>query len=580
MSVIQLLREKARQNVKHIVLPEGSEERTVEASALIVKEGIAKVTLLGNEEEIKGVAALRGVSLEGVNIVDPISSPKFDVYAEMFYQLRKSKGVTIEQARDTVKNTLYFAAMMLKAEDADGFVAGAINTTGNTLKPALQIIKTKPGIPIVSSCFLMELPDNRHGDYGDNNILFFADCAVNINPGAEDLAAIAVATADTAKSLVGMEAHEVVVQLVLQAGAELDVGQNQLVGADGRLLARLVLYDRAVVDDLAHRLLGERVVGGVGRNHEERQRAAADIEKPAARKPHGVIQRQPCLVRVEAVRKVETAPRRLLIVAEPEEIHPVLAQKVGAHGTRVDTRVEARRKGLHTEKLLRRDIYHSATHVSVAARVEHLAHADALYNIAAEELQRDVLIFGIFRRYRETVQQRGVITVAKPANEDILHTLLPRNPRNLRNGRLCIAHTLARHFQGSHIHGHSQGLLLFQKKNVLTLAVGARNHHHLLGPETRRGKRDILPRNTVGTDHNLAERILAAHAGDQQKIGARFQVADRVVAPLVGARTVFGLGDLDTCTINRRLGGGIGDPSGYGARLCLGSSACKNKQQQ
>ena len=207
MSIIETLREKAKQNKKHILLPEGDEPRTVKAASIIVKEGIADVTLLGKEEDIQKVAAQEGADLTGVKLLDPEKSDKFEEYANMFYEMRKKKGVTPESARETMKNTLFYAAMMLKNDAADGMVAGAINTTGNTLKPGLQIIKTKPGIPIVSSCFLMELPDNRYGDYGDNGILFFADCAVNINPSAEDLAAIAIATADTAKALVGMEAR-------------------------------------------------------------------------------------------------------------------------------------------------------------------------------------------------------------------------------------------------------------------------------------------------------------------------------------------------------------------------------------
>lgn len=205
MGIIDTLREKAKLNKKHIVLPEGTEERTVKAAAMISAQGVAKVTLLGDPAKIEQVA--KGADLSGVDMIDLSKSDKFEQYAQQFYELRKAKGVTEQSAREIMKNELYFGAMMLKNDEVDGMVSGAIHTTGDVLKPGLQIIKTKPGIPIVSSCFLMELPDNRYGNYGDNGILFFADCAVNINPDEKQLAAIAVATAQTAKSLVGMQAR-------------------------------------------------------------------------------------------------------------------------------------------------------------------------------------------------------------------------------------------------------------------------------------------------------------------------------------------------------------------------------------
>ena len=160
MSAIEKIKAKARADVKHIVLPEGTEPRTVQASAKILKEGVARVTLLGNPDEVRKVAAETGTDLTGVAIIDPATSEKSAAYAELLYELRKAKGMTPEQATELVtKNTLYYGAVMLKAGDADGMVAGAINSTGNVLRPALQIIKTAPGIKVVSSCFIMELPD-------------------------------------------------------------------------------------------------------------------------------------------------------------------------------------------------------------------------------------------------------------------------------------------------------------------------------------------------------------------------------------------------------------------------------------
>ena len=202
MSVLDSIKEKAKADVKHILLPEGSEERTVQAARIITDEKIAKVTLLGDEEEIKKVAEKFNVCLCGIDIINPLTDPDFEHYANGFYELRKAKGMTPEKARETIKNTLFYACMMIKEGKADGMVSGAINTTGNTLRPGLQIIKIAKGINTISSCFIMEIPNK---EYGDNGLMLFGDCAININPNPDELASIAIATANSAKTLLGMD---------------------------------------------------------------------------------------------------------------------------------------------------------------------------------------------------------------------------------------------------------------------------------------------------------------------------------------------------------------------------------------
>lgn len=206
MQLVEQIKQKARMNLQTVVLPESYDERMFFAAQQIVEQGLAKVVLLGNVEQVKKTAAEKGVNLDGVDIVDPVTSPKLDGYVDAFVELRKSKGMTAEEARKilTAPDNLYFAGMMVRQGDAGGEVAGATSTTGNVLKAAFQTVGTAPGIKTVSSYFFMV---TKTPTFGENGIILFADCAVNPNPDAQALAEIAVATARNCKAFLDVDAR-------------------------------------------------------------------------------------------------------------------------------------------------------------------------------------------------------------------------------------------------------------------------------------------------------------------------------------------------------------------------------------
>lgn len=216
MKLMEEIWAKAKANKKKIVLPEGEEERNIEACSKIIKNAIADVVLVGNAEKIKEMANKLGVSVEGAEIVDPENSDKTADYAKALYELRKHKGVTLEKAEKIIKDPLYFGTMMVQKNDVDGMVSGAIHTTGDLLRPGLQIVKTAPGASVVSSSFIMMVPDSKFGNEG---LLLFADCAVNPNPTSEDLASIAISTAETAKNLCGLDPKVALLSFSTQGSA-------------------------------------------------------------------------------------------------------------------------------------------------------------------------------------------------------------------------------------------------------------------------------------------------------------------------------------------------------------------------
>ena len=298
MDLLQQIVARAKANKQRIVLPEANEERTLRAADRVLADEMADIILIGDPDDIRRDAEKwRLTSIEKATIIDPLNNPKSEEYAELLCELRKSKGMTIEQARELVKNPLYLGCMIIKTEGADGQISGALSTTGETLRPALQIIKCSPGITCVSGAMLLI---TKQPQYGENGVLVVGDVAVTPMPDANQLAQIAVCTAQTARSVAGFDdprvamlsfstkgsaKHEVVDKVVeatkmaremapelkidgeLQADAALvpSVGEKKAPGSDIAGHANVLVFPNLEVGNIGYKLvqrLGDAVAIG------------------------------------------------------------------------------------------------------------------------------------------------------------------------------------------------------------------------------------------------------------------------------------------------------------------------------
>lgn len=223
MNFIENMKQRARNEIKKIVLPEASDLRTIKAAAIALEEKYAEIVLIGDEVSINKLAEENNLDISKATIVNPLTSEKSEEYAEKLYELRKAKGMTLDQAKDLVKDEVYFGMMMVKCDEADGLISGAIHSTSDTLRPALQILKTAPGTKLVSAFFLMVVPDC---EYGENGVFVFGDCGLNQNPTAEELVEIAYSSSKSFEQLVGKESKVAMLSYSTKGSAKSELTQK------------------------------------------------------------------------------------------------------------------------------------------------------------------------------------------------------------------------------------------------------------------------------------------------------------------------------------------------------------------
>lgn len=257
MSFIEDIKLKAKSDIKRIILPESEDIRVLKAAIQIEKEGFARIILIGDNTKIKEILNNNGLTMENIEIVNPNNFEKINKYINDLYELRKEKGMTIEKAEELLKNNnTYFATMMVKEGDADGYVSGAAHSTSDTLRPALQILKTAKNAKLVSSFFVMVLPDK---EFGENGVMIYSDCGLNQNPNSEELSEIALASAKSFKELIGAEpkvamlsysthgsAHSDLTEKVIEATKIVKEKSPKLI-CDGE-----IQLDAAIIPDVAN----------------------------------------------------------------------------------------------------------------------------------------------------------------------------------------------------------------------------------------------------------------------------------------------------------------------------------------
>ena len=268
MKFIETIKQRAKENIKTIILPEAEDKRVLEAASKVTKEGFAKIILLGNETQIAEDSKKYNIDLSGVTIINPLKSEKKNEYIEKFYELRKHKGLTIEQAEELLKEPIYYGMMMLKDENsiADGLVSGAAHSTSDTLRPALQILKTAPNTKLVSAFFVMCVPDC---EYGENGTFIFGDSGLNQNPTAEELSEIAISSSKSFTQLVGKEAKVAMLSYSTYGSAKSELTEKVIEAtklvkekAPGLCVDGELQLDAAIVPEIAKsKAPGSKVAG-------------------------------------------------------------------------------------------------------------------------------------------------------------------------------------------------------------------------------------------------------------------------------------------------------------------------------